>query len=118
MELAEIQKHVTHFSEEIRTNATHGKEVIVGGKIESIIPPLSREDIMYVVMLDDQVGVSHIYVPNLLFHAFPEHFKIGNYIFVEGFVKVMSRSIKKEKKKDVCIYAYSLKDITNNLETS
>ncbi len=118
MELHDIQKHITHFSEEIRLKAIHGEEVVVGGKIESIVPPLSDEHPMYVVILDDQVGTSHVFIPSEMYDAFSSRFQVGQYVFIEGFVKVMSRSIRKETTKDVSIYGYGLKDITNNMENS
>lgn len=111
-ELYLLQMNVTHFSEQLRTETKHEQEVVIGGRITNIVLPLDEQYPMYIVMLDDLIGTTHVYVPNTMMEAYLDHFQIGKTVFVEGFVNVMTRHIKKEKKKDVTIFAYSMKDIT------
>ncbi|MNI99012.1 hypothetical protein D3C73_1579810 [compost metagenome] len=44
--------------------------------------------------------------------------KIGNIAFFEAFVGVLTRQIKKDEKKDVSVFAFSVKDITKVGETN
>jgi hypothetical protein len=118
MNISDIQQHVTYFSEELRHKAKHEEEVVVGGKITSIIPPVNDEYPMYIVMADDLIGTVHIMVPDTMMDAHLDNFQIGNFIFVEGFVNIITRTDKKETKKDISIFAFSMKDITKVGDTS
>lgn len=112
MKIADLKSHVTYFSEELQHKAKHEEDLVVGGKITSILSPVSEEYPMYVLTLDDLVGTSHVMVPDAMYDAYLEEFKIGNTVFMEGFANVITRTVKKEIKKDVTIFAYSMKDIT------
>ena len=57
MNIAEIKKHVTCFSEELPEKVKERDEVVVGGKIIGIVPPLGEAFPQYVLMLDDFVLV-------------------------------------------------------------
>lgn len=112
MKIEDIQKHVTYFSEQLRFQAKHEEEIVVGGTITSIVPPIDEAYPMYILILDDLIGTTHVFAPNTLMDAYPNELKIGNVVFLEGFVNVVSRQINKEKKKDISIFAYGMKDIT------
>jgi DNA polymerase III alpha subunit len=112
MEISEIKKHVTHFSLELKHNAAQEEEVVVGGRVTSVIPPVNEEYPMYIVMLDDTIGVTHVFVPDSMMTEFHSHFQKDNYVFVEGFVNFITRQGKKEVMKDVSVFAFALKDIT------
>lgn len=112
MELNEIKKHVTHFSLELKQKAVQEEEVIIGGKVTNVIPPVSDEYPMYIVMLDDHIGVNHVFVPDEMMTEFFSYFQKDNYVFVEGFVNFITRQEKKETKKDVSVFAFAVKDIT------
>lgn len=113
MELTDIKQHVTHFSEQLRLETKHREEVTVGGKILSIIPPITDDlHSMYVLVLDDKVGTHSVYISETLYQAFPEQFKKDNHVFLEGFVNVVNRHIKSAHKKEVSVFAYAMKDIT------
>lgn len=111
MNVTEIKKHVTHFSEQLR-DLEQEAMVTVGGTITHIVAPVDEEYPLYVVILDDKVGTIHTVVPDSMMDAYPEQFKVGQTIFIEGFVNIITRQIRKEKKKDVSIFAFSMKDIT------
>jgi DNA polymerase III alpha subunit len=108
MKIADIQKHITYFSEELRQKCKHEEEVTVGGIIQSIVPPINDEtDSMYIVVVDDLVGALHVMVPVTMMEHYKGKFQIGEFIVVNGFVNVVSRS----HKKDISVFAYDLKDI-------
>ncbi|MBU5262051.1 hypothetical protein [Bacillus atrophaeus] len=114
MELDEIKKHITHLSEEIRLNAVHEQHVIVGGKIVDIIPPFTKENSIYILTIDDVIGTMNVLVSDTFMTEFNDRIELDKYVFFEGFANVVSRFIKKEIKKDVSVFAYSLKDITKD----
>ena len=112
--VTEIKQHVTHFSEQLRREAIHEQDVVVGGKITSIIPPLDDTFPMYIVILDDLVGQLHVFIPDEMMQVYMDQFQIGNHVFVEGFVNVITRRINKELKRDISIFAYGMKEISAN----
>ncbi|ARC67279.1 hypothetical protein B14_200068 (plasmid) [Bacillus licheniformis] len=114
MELADIKKHTTHLSEEVRLNAAHEEHVTVGGKIINITPPFNKENSTYIVTIDDSIGTLNVLVSEAFMTEFKDLVVQGNYVFFEGFVNIVSRSIKGEVKKDVSVFAYSLKCIPND----
>ncbi|MED3627955.1 hypothetical protein P4478_12920 [Bacillus subtilis] len=114
MELDEIKQYVTHLSEELRLNAAHEQHVIVGGKIVNIIPPFIKENSIFIVSIDDGIGTMNVLISDDFMSQFKEEVVLGEYVFFEGFANVVSRSIKNEVKKDVSVFAYSLKDITKD----
>ena len=114
MNIATIKQHVTHFSEELRHKARHEENVVIGGAIQNIVPPIDEAFPMYIVTLDDLVGISYVVVPSTMIDAYMEDFQIGNFIFIEGFVNIVTRP----NKKDISVFAYSMKDITKVGDTS
>jgi hypothetical protein len=112
LNIEEIRQHVTHFSEELKFNVIQEQEIIVGGRVLSVVPPIDDKYPMYIVMLDDNVGVNHVYVLDTMFNAYKDFFVEGSYIFVEGLANVVSRSRNREIKKEVSVFAYAMKDIT------
>lgn len=117
MNITDIQKHVTYFSEQLRS-AEHTEEVVIGGKINDILPPVNEEYPMYVVILDDFIGSSHVYVPDTMFQAFSDDFQVGNMVFLEGFVNVVSSYVSGKIVKETSVIAYGMKDITKEKETT
>lgn len=109
MELSEIRKHVTHYSLELKLKAVQEEEVVVGGRVTTIVPPVDDEYPMHIVMLDDLVGITHVLVPDNLMDEYKDSFSYGNYVFVEGFVNFVSHQQKKEMKKDVSVFAFGVK---------
>jgi hypothetical protein len=114
--IAEMKQHVTYFSEQLKREAVHEQDVVVGGKITSIVPLTDFDERypMYIVILDDLVGQVHVFVPDEMMQVYADEFQIGNYVFVEGFVNVITRRIHKELKRDISIFAYNLKEISIN----
>jgi hypothetical protein len=112
MNITDIRQHVTHFSEELRHKAKHEEEVVVGGEITNIIPPVSEDFPLYTVMVDDKVGTVHIMVSDTMISAYSDKFQTGSYIFLEGFANVISHIEYRQQRKDVIIFAYNVKDIT------
>jgi hypothetical protein len=117
MKATEIAKHVTHFSEQLKF-ASQEEEVVVGGKLTNMISPVDDHYPMYVAVLDDAIGTLHVYVSDTMISAYPEQFEVGNYIFLEGFVNIMSHRVKDKTEKEVSVFAYAMKDITILQETN
>lgn len=113
MEISDIKPHVTHFSEQLRFEGQHEQEVVVGGKILSVVQPVTQEHHdMYAVLIDDCLGTFIAYVTETLYQTFMNQFQVGNLIFLEGYLNVITRSIRKDIKREVSVLAYGVKDIT------
>lgn len=108
MNVQDIRTHVTYFSEELKLKAVQEEDVVVGGVIQTIVPPVNSEYPMYILALDDKVGISYVAVPENMMTHYGEELQAGNLVFLEGFVNV----VKHNDQKDVTIFAYSMKDIT------
>lgn len=118
MKIVDIQKHITHFSEQLSQGVIHEQDVSVGGKVTAIVPPFDESYPMYILFLDDKVGTTHVFVPETMIDSFPEQIQIGNYVFVEGFANVVTRKDGKKIEKEVSVFAYAMKDITKVGETN
>ncbi|MCD7911031.1 hypothetical protein KC480_05765 [Bacillus velezensis] len=112
MELAEIKRQITHLSEELRLNAIHEQHVIVGGKIVDIIPPFTKENSIYILRIDDVIGTINVLVSEVFMNEFKNQITLDEVLFFEGYANVVSRVIKQKVKKDVSVFAYSLKEIS------
>jgi|GEM_PF-3645094 len=112
--LSKFKKHVTHFSEQLKYQVVQEQEVIVGGTILNIVPPVDEEFPMYIVILDDLVGQTHVFVTEEIMNTFMDQFQIGQDVFIEGFVNIISRRIQGKEKRDVSVFAYDVKDFRKN----
>lgn len=112
MEITDIKKHVTHLSEEIRHITTHMEEIVVGGKVTQVTPSLSDKTPTYILVLDDIVGVVRLFVGASFMRAFSDKLQIGEYVFIEAYSNIITRNDNRGKKKDVTVYGYNMKDIT------
>lgn len=111
MEISEIKKHVTHFSLELASKAKFAEQVVTGGRIISIIPPVDEQHRMSILLLDDQVGTSHVFVSDRLMQHHSDAIQVGKYVFFEGVVSLIYRSEGKATKTEAAVYAYGLKEI-------
>lgn len=116
MNVSELRKYVTHFSEELKFKTGHRDEVLVGGQIKNIVPPILEEFPMYLIIVDDMVGTLHIYASEKLYKAYSEHLQIGKHVFVKGFVNVVSHYKYDHLEKDYTVIAYDLANINCNEE--
>lgn len=118
MKINDIKNHVTHFSLELKSKAVQEQEVIVGGKITSIVPPIDESYPFYIVMIDDVIGISYVHVPPDLMDESLDEFKIGNFVFVEGYVTLISRVDKKTQEivKDASVVVYGMKHVSKDGE--
>lgn len=112
MKVENMKEYVTHFSEQLRNETQHKQEVVVGGKIISITPPVLDEYPTYLISLDDHVGTIQVYVPHNMMTSYSNDFEIGKYVFIKGFVSVISRYIGESLKRDISVIAYDVNDIT------
>lgn len=112
MNIKTLKEHVTYFSEEFQYKAKHEEDVVVGGRILDIISPVDKDYPMFICLLDDKVGTSHVFVPENMMAAHKEELQIGQDVLLEGFVSIITREVKKEILKDISIFAYGMKDIT------
>lgn len=106
MQLDDIKKQVTHFSLQL-SSASQEEEVVVGGEIKSLIPSPQADDPMHILLLDDQVGQSHVFISDRMLKAYLPHFEVGNTIFVQGFVSFVSRK-HGVADKEPFVYGYAL----------
>lgn len=108
LNVTELKKYVTHFSEQLKLEAKYKEDVIVGGKITSITPPMTEEYPLHSMIVDDHVGLLHIYIPPDMFTAYHDSFVQGEYVFVKGIVNVISRQVKGDIQRDYSVIAYDI----------
>lgn len=115
MKLNEIRRNVTHLSEELQHRAVQEEEVVVGGLIVDVVPPINDDFPMYIFTVDDTIGTIHVHVPKIMYHAYESSLSKGKYAFFEGFVNIVTSQSRKEVKKNISIYSYALKDISSEV---
>jgi hypothetical protein len=111
-----LKDSVTHFSEQLRLNASHMDEVTVGGEVQSIIAPVlekSSSDLQsfYVVELDDKVGSLYVYVSKLMFDCYSEVIKTGSMLTFNGYANIITRTVKEKVIRECSVVAYDVKRI-------
>lgn len=112
MDINNIKQHVTHFSLELPEKTVQEQEVVVGGQITAIIPPVDAERPFFIVLLDDKVGALHVYVSETMMVHFAERITVGQYAFFEGAVSILRHLKFNKVETEAVVYAYGMKDIT------
>lgn len=118
MNITQLKQHVTHFSASLRLDCSHGQEVVVGGRVTHILPPLSESYPKVMVQIEDYLGQLCIFVPEALLDSQEKAVHVGDFFIFEGYVNVIHRIIQNEPIKDITIFAFDMKDITSNGDTN
>lgn len=121
-----LKDKVTHFSSQLKTNPKNELEVIVGGKIKEIYPPLNlvidafttestNEKIetidfseYYTVIIDDGLGELLIYVSKDLYKHYESSIQKENICIFKSFTHTLTRSIQGVFAVELSLYAYDI----------
>lgn len=88
-------KPYVSFSEDIKRNAEHAQEVVVGGEIKSIIRTIdfvdtveNEDDHFAYLVVDDGVGENSVAIPEKLFSYILQKYNlaIGSIVLINGYV--------------------------------
>jgi|SRR5579875_2210487 len=96
---------VTHFSEELRLKAKAKEEVTVAGRLLEV-KQINEE--YYAITLDDFIGETRVLLSNETYDHFQSILHIGSFLSVQGFVNVVTRSIKGKIKKQYSVVGYNI----------